>query len=253
MKIRALIVDDEPLARERLAKLLQDEPDIELAGECADGREALALIQATAPDLVFLDVQMPELDGFGVVAALPKERMPAIIFVTAYDKFAVRAFEVNAMDYLLKPFDRERFQAALRRAISQLQRNEPAAITQQLTQLLADLKPGAKPLERLAIKTEGRVLLIKIEDIDWIEAADNYVNVHVGSESHLHRETLTSLEEKLASKQFLRISRSTLVNVERIKELQPMFHGDYVVILLDGTKLSLSRSHRERVSELLGK
>ena len=253
MKIRALIVDDEPLARERLAKLLQDEPDIELAGECADGREALAVIRASAPDLVFLDVQMPELDGFGVVAALPKERMPAIIFVTAYDKFAVRAFEVNAMDYLLKPFDRERFQAALRRAIGQIHRNEPAAITRQLTQMLANLKAEFKPLERLAIKAEGRVLLIKIEDIDWIEAADNYVNIHVGNESHLHRETLTSLEGKLATKQFLRISRSTLVNVERIKELQPMFHGDYVVILCDGTKLSLSRGYRDRVSELLGK
>ena len=253
MKIRTLIADDEPLARERLAKLLQEEPDVEVVGECSDGREALAAIESTSPDLLFLDVQMPELDGFGVVAALPKERVPAIIFVTAYDQFAVRAFEVNALDYLLKPFDRERFQVALRRAIEQIRRQEPGEITRQLTQLIADLKPEAKLLERLAIKTEGRVVLIKVEDIDWIEASDNYVIIHVGNESHLHRETLTSLEGKLAANQFLRISRSAIVNVDRIKELQPMFHGDYVVILRSGTKLSLSRSYRDRVSQLLGK
>jgi two-component system LytT family response regulator len=253
MKIRTLIVDDEPLARERLAKLLEEEPDIELVGECANGREALDAIQSASPDLLFLDVQMPELDGFGVVAAVPTERMPAIVFVTAFDQFAVRAFEVNALDYLLKPFDRERFQVALRRAIEQIQRRQPEEITRRLSDLLAGLKPESKPLERLAVKTEGRVLLIKVEDIDWIEAADNYVNVHAGSESHLHRETLTALEAKLPSNQFLRISRSTLVNVGRIKELQPMFHGDYVVILRDGAKLSLSRSYRERVNQFFGK
>jgi len=253
MKIRTLIVDDEPLALERLVKLLEAEPNIEIVGECTNGREALAAIQSASPDLLFLDVQMPELDGFGVVAALPKAQMPAIVFVTAYDQFAVRAFEVNALDYLLKPFDRERFQVALRRAIEQIQRQQPEEITRRLSQLIAGLKPESKPLERLAIKTEGRVLLLRLEDIDWIEAADNYVNIHIGTESHLHRETLTALEGKLVSSQFLRISRSTLVNVERIKELQPMFHGDYVVILRDGTKLSLSRSYREKVNQFLGK
>lgn len=253
MKIRALIADDEPLARERLVELLRAEPDIEIVGECADGREALKQIQSAAPDLIFLDVQMPELDGFGVVSALSKEQMPAIIFVTAYDQFAVRAFEVSAVDYLLKPFDRERFQLALRRAIDQIQRREPGEITRRLHQLMAELRPEAPVLERLAIKTEGRVLLVKVADIDWIEAADNYVNIHVGNESHLHRETMASVENKLASNQFMRISRSTIVNVERIKELQPMFHGDYVVILRNGTKLSLSRGYREKLNQILGK
>ncbi|MBI4661774.1 MAG: response regulator transcription factor [Verrucomicrobia bacterium] len=253
MKIRTLIVDDEPLARERLATLLQEEADIEIVGQCADGQEALAAIRSAAPDLVFLDVQMPELDGFGVVAALPRVQVPAVIFVTAYDQFAVRAFEVNALDYLLKPFDRERFQTALRRAVDQILRHEPAEINRRLTQLLAELKRDTKPLERLVVKTEGRVLLVKTDEIDWIEAADNYVSLHVGNESHLHRETMAALERKLAPNQFLRISRSTIVNVERIKELQPMFHGDYVVILRDGTRLSLSRNFRDRVQHLLGK
>ena len=252
-KLRVLIVDDEPLARERLAQLLREEPAIELVGECADGREALAAIQSHTPDLVFLDVQMPELDGFGVVAGLPRDRLPAIIFVTAYDQFAVRAFEVNAMDYLLKPFDRERFQIALRRAVDQLQRRQPDEITEKLAKLMADLKPESTPAERLAIKAQGRVILVRVEDIDWVEAADNYVHIHAGGESHLHRETMAALERRLPAKQFLRISRSTIVNVERIKELQPMFHGDYVVILRNGTRLSLSRSHRDRLTQLLGK
>ncbi|MEW6160198.1 MAG: LytTR family DNA-binding domain-containing protein [Verrucomicrobiota bacterium] len=254
MKIRTVIVDDEPLARERLADLLSAEPAIELVAECADGREALEVIERTAPDLLFLDVQMPELDGFGVVAGLKRQKkMPVVIFVTAYDKFALKAFEVHAVDYLLKPFDRERFRTALQRATDRIRQAQPEVLTERLTALLEEIQPAAQPLDRLAIKTEGRVLFIKVDDIDWIEAADNYVNLHLGAESHLHRETMTALETLLPAKRFLRISRSTIVNVDRIRELQPLFHGDYVVILKNGTKLTLSRNYREKLNFLLGK
>lgn len=253
MKIKALIVDDEPLARERLRKLLQDEPGIEVVGECADGREALATIKKQSPDLIFLDVQMPELDGFGVLEGLSGGRMPVVIFVTAHDKFALRAFEVHALDYLLKPFDRERFQKALRRALDQIKREDTGGLNQRLSALLADLNPASKSPDRLVIKSSGRILFLKTEEIDWIEAADNYVNLHAGKDSHLLRETMTSLEARLSPEKFLRISRSTIVNLDAVKELQPMFHGDYAVILRNGTRLALSRSHRDKVQQLLGK
>ena len=253
MKIRTLIVDDEPLARERIRKLLQKEADIEVVGECADGNEALAAIREQKPDLVFLDVQMPELDGFGVLEQLGRGAMPAVVFVTAHDKFALRAFEVHALDYLLKPFDSERFRKALERARDRIQRAHPGDLGRRISELLADLKTGVKPQHRLAIKSGGRLLLLKIEEIDWIEAADNYVNLHVGNESHLHRETMATLADKLPADKFMRISRSTIVNIERIKELQPLFHGEYAVILRNGTRLTLSRSHREELNRLLGK
>lgn len=253
MKIRTLIVDDEPLGRDRLSKLLQDETDIEVIGTCASGIEAVDTIRRESPDLVFLDVQMPELDGFGVIAALKGEKLPAIIFVTAHDKFALKAFEVHALDYLLKPFDRERFQNALHRAVDHLKQRQTVLLDERLSALLADLKPEAKPLDRLAIKSEGRVVLVKTAEIDWIEAADNYVNLHVGNESHLLRETMSALEQRLPEDTFLRISRSTIVNVERIRELQPLFHGEYVVILRNNTRLTLSRGYREKLNRLLGK
>lgn len=254
MKIRALIVDDEPLARERLAALLASENDIELAGECANGAEALSAIEEKNPDLVFLDVQMPELDGFGVLAALPASRRPSVIFVTAHDRFALKAFEVHAIDYLLKPFDRERFLKALERAREQVKRQHAGQIDERLSALLAGLKQDQpKHLDRIPVKGSGRVVLVKVSDIDWIEAADNYVNLHTGKESHLHRETMTALAERLSESKFLRISRSTMVNVDRIKELQPMFHGDYTVILQNGSKLTLSRGYRDALNQLLGK
>lgn len=253
MKIRTLIVDDEPLGRDRLSKLLQDEADIEVIGTRASGLEAVDAIRKEAPDLVFLDVQMPELDGFGVVAALKGEKIPAIIFVTAHDKFALKAFEVHALDYLLKPFDRERFQNALHRAVDHLKQKQSVKLDERLSALLADLKPEAKALDRLAIKSEGRVVFVKTAEIDWIEASDNYVNLHVGTESHLLRETMSALEQKLPEDIFLRISRSTIVNVERIRELQPLFHGEYVVILRNNTRLTLSRGYREKLNRLLGK
>ena len=252
-KIRTLIVDDEPLARERVRRLLEQEPDLEIVGECGDGYEALQAIQKTLPDLVFLDIQMPELDGFGLLSRLDPARLPAIIFVTAFDQFALRAFEVHALDYLLKPFDRERLQAAVQRARQWIQRNQTGELDLRLSALLADLKGVSQTPDRLAVKSGGRVLLLRVEDIDWVEAADNYVNLHVGKESHLLRETMNALESRLAPERFLRISRSTTVNLDRIKELQPLFHGDYAVILLDGVRLTLSRGHREKLSLLLGK
>lgn len=253
MKIQTLIVDDEPLARERLHDLLRQEPEVIVVGQCASGREAVAAIRSQTPDLVFLDVQMPELDGFGVLAELQGAPLPAVIFVTAFDQFAVRAFEVHAVDYLLKPFDRERFRAALERASQQIRQHQAGELNERVVALLAELKPGGRSLERLAIKTEGRIQLLKTSDIDWIEAADNYVNVHIGSQTHLHRETLASLEARLDPSRFLRISRSAIVNVERIKEFQPMFHGDYVVILQNGTRLTLSRNYRDKLQHLMGK
>jgi two-component system LytT family response regulator len=254
VKIRALIADDEPLARERLMSLLASESDIEVVAQCANGVEALAAIQENTPDLVLLDVQMPELDGFGVLAALEGERRPAVIFVTAHDRFALKAFEVHAIDYLLKPFDRDRFHIALNRAREQVKRQQGGQFDERLSALLAGLRQEpSKHIDRIPVKSSGRVVLVKVTDIDWIEAADNYVNLHAGKEAHLHRETMTSLEQKLPPTKFLRISRSAMVNVDRIKELQPMFHGDYTVILHNGTKLTLSRGYREALNHLLGK
>lgn len=248
MKTRVLIADDEPLARERLRMFLSVEPNVEVIGEAASGREAVELISTLKPELVFLDVQMPERNGFEVLKEVPAEARPAVIFVTAYDQFAVKAFEVHAIDYLLKPFDKARFQEALRRGLDALTR-KPAELHEQLSALLADLRPRAQAPERIAIKTEGRVVFVNVNEIDWVEAADNYVGLHVGKESHLLRETMTSLESRLP-KPFLRISRSTIVNTERIKELQPLFHGDYAVILKDGTKLTLTRGYRDKLQEL---
>jgi two-component system, LytTR family, response regulator len=253
-KLRTLIVDDEPLARGRLRQLLDEEPDIEIIGECEDGMEALETIREQRPDLVLLDVQMPELDGFGMLAELGQENMPAIIFVTAHDQFALRAFEVHALDYLLKPFDAERLQISLKRARAWLERRGSDDLGSRLTAMLMDLRGGAgKTQDRLAVKSSGRVVLLKHEEIDWIEASDNYVNLHVGKESHLLRETMNSLEQRLPADRFLRISRSTIVNLDRVRELQPLFHGEYSVILRDGTRLSLSRGYRDRLSLLLGK
>jgi len=252
LKIRTLIVDDEPLGRERIRTLLGDDADIEVVGECSNGRQAVAAIERTLPDLVYLDVQMPEMDGFAVLNAIASERMPAIIFVTAYDRYAVRAFEVHALDYLQKSFDRERFQAALRRAKEEIRRSRDGLWNERLTGLLEDLQVRQKRLTRLVIRSAGRIFFLRVEEIDWLEAADNYVHIHMGRESHLVRETLQSLEDRLDPSRFLRIHRSTLVNVDRIQELQPLFHGDYVVKLLDGTELSLSRSYREKLAGPLG-
>jgi two-component system LytT family response regulator len=252
-KIRTLIVDDEPLARERVRLLLEKELDVEVIGECGDGTEALQVIQGSKPDLVFLDIQMPELDGFGLLARLEGDPLPAVIFVTAFDEYALKAFEVHALDYLLKPFDAERLQAALQRARQWIQRKQTGERDPRLGGLVADLRASPKPADRLAVKSGGRMILLKMGEIDWVESADNYVNLHVGKESHLLRETMNALEVRLPADKFLRISRSTIVNLDRIRELQPMFHGEYAVILQDGKRLTLSRGYREKLNQLLGK
>ena len=247
---RALIVDDERLARRELAYLLRQHPEIEVAGEAASVAQAVEAIDRLHPDLVFLDIQMPELDGFGVLAAIRTDPAPVVVFVTAHDQFALRAFEVHAVDYLLKPFDRERFQTALRHALEQVKNREGNALAQRLSDLLTDLKAAPKPSERFAIKSGGRVLFINLSDIDWLEAAHNYVELHVGKQSHLLRQTLESIEARLASGSFVRISRSVIVNTERIKELQPLFHGEYSVLLHNGTQLTLSRRYRDKLPQL---
>ncbi len=253
MTIRALIVDDEPLARERLQMMLKPELDIEVVGEAINGDAAVGAIRKLAPDLVFLDIQMPVIDGFSVITEIGADRMPATIFVTAYDRYALRAFEVHALDYLLKPFDRERFQQALARARAQLQGKETAALNQRLASLLEQLHGEKQPLERVVVKESGRIFFLKAEEIDWVEAAENYVNIHAGKASHLLRETMSRLETRLDPTRFVRIHRSAIINIERLQELQPLFHGDYTVILRDGTKLTLSRGYKEKFQERLGK
>jgi len=253
MKIRALIVDDEPLARERLRTLLEADPDVEIAGECSSGRAAVAAIEKHAPDLVFLDVQMPHLDGFGVLEAIGPERMPATIFVTAYDQYALRAFEVQALDYLLKPFDRERFHKALRRAKELVRGPAGTELSRRLLALLEDLRPDPKRLQRLVLKSAGRVFFLRTDEIEWIEAAGNYLRLHVGADSHLLRETMNELETRLDPSRFIRVHRSAIVNLERIKELHPWFRGEYVIVLRTGARLTLSRGYKEKFEALLGK
>lgn len=252
-KIRALICDDEPLARERIRRYLGSEPDIETVGECANGQQAVEALARLAPDLMFLDIQMPEMDGFGVLKAMGPQKIPVVIFVTAYDKYALRAFEVHALDYLLKPFNRDRFRKALGRARAQLEHDNHGQLDQRLLTLLEDLKTDHKYLDRLVVRSVGRVFFLKTDEIDWIEAAGNYVRLHVGREGHLLRETMSHLEAKLNPDKFLRIHRSTLVNIDRIKELQPLFSGDYTVTLRDGRQLTLSRSYRDKLLELFDK
>ncbi len=253
MKLRVVIADDEPLARERLRAFLEKSPDVEITAEAGDGKSAVSAILESEPNLVFLDIKMPELDGFGVVEVIGPGRMPPVIFTTAYDQFALKAFEVHALDYLLKPFDFDRFQTAVERARQKIEQQNAGTIHANLSAWLSQARPESKPMDRLAIKTGGRVLILKLDEIDYVEAADNYVNLHVARESHLHRETLSELESRLPSDRFARLNRSTLVNIDRIKELQPLFHGDYSVILRNGTRLTLSRNFRERLDSLLGK
>ena len=252
-KIRALVVDDEPLARERVLSLLQQETDVEVVGECSDGGQAVSAIHQHAPDLVFLDVQMPGCDGFEVIRNVGPERMPTVVFVTAYDEYALQAFEVHALDYLLKPFGKDRFQQTLRHAREALERRRAGDLGRRLLALVHDVKPEPQRAERLVVKSGGRVFFLRTDEIDWIEAAGNYVRLHLGTESHLFRETMNRMESRLDPRRFARIHRSRIVNTERIKELQPWFNGDYVVILRDGTRLTLSRGYREKLQQRLGK
>jgi two-component system LytT family response regulator len=252
-RTRVVIVDDEPLARERLRTLLGGEDWIEVVGECQDGPAALAAIQKLQPELIFMDVQMPGATGFEVIQAIGIDRMPFVIFVTAYDKYALRAFDVHAIDYLLKPFDRERFQQALARARQRLERRDQGDLERRLLQLVQELQPPQQRTERFVIKAGGRVFFVRAEEIDWIEAAGNYVKLHVGAEGHLFRETMNTIEARLDPDKFFRVHRSHIVNIERVRELQPWFNGEYVVFLRDGTRLTLSRGYREKLQERIGR
>jgi len=251
VEMRVVIVDDEPIAREGVRTQLLREPEVEIVAECGDGLEAVETIRELSPDLVFLDVQMPGMDGFEVVQTLGVEAMPAVVFVTAYDKYALQAFEVNAVDYLLKPFDSERFQKAFQRARLEIQRKTAETINEKLVALLESMRPRHRYLERLVVKSGGRIFFLPVSEIDWIESADNYVNLHSGRESHLIRETLTSLETKLNPEEFLRIRHSAIVNVKKIKELHPLFKGEYEIVLHNGVKLTSSRRYRGRLDHLL--
>ena len=257
-KIRTLIIDDEPLARRNLRLLLETDPQIEILDECRNGREAVKAINALSPDLLFLDIQMPEMDGFDVLAHVGPERIQAIIFVTAFDQYALKAFDVHALDYLLKPFDDDRFAQALQRAKSQIEAREIDRLSKRLLALLEERESErARPkqqqdfLTRLTIKIGGRVVLLKIDEIDFIEADGNYAKLHVGSKAHLLREKMHDLEKQLDPAKFVRIHRSAIVNLDRIKEMHPHFNGDYVVILENGRQLRLSRSRRENVVQRL--
>ncbi len=251
--IRTLIVDDEPLARTRLRELLKDDQEIAIVGECATGAEAIKAMLPEPPDLVFLDIQIPDLDGLAVSEAIAGEEGPLIIFVTAYDQYAVRAFDMQAIDYLLKPFDRARFNQALGRAKDQLRGRRRDEINHQILELLTELKDRPQYLDRIVIKNKERVFVLKTDEIDWVEAEGNYVRIHFGRQSSLIRETLSHLASQLDPKQFVRIHRSQIVNLDRIQELQPWSHRDYRIILRNGTQLTLSRSYREELYQLLGK
>jgi two-component system, LytTR family, response regulator len=257
-KIKTLIVDDEPLARQTLRELLVADPEIEIIGECKSGSEAVNFIRQQAPDLLFLDIQMPGMNGFEALARIESQQIPAIIFVTAFDQYALKAFEVHALDYLLKPFSDKRFAEALRQAKSNVELREINQLSQSLLALLGE-RAGKETatvkrksfLTRFMIRSGGRVAFIKADDVDWIAADDYYIKLHVSGKSHLLRLSMNELEEKLDPNRFLRIHRSTIINFERVKELQQHPNGEYVVVLKNGTELKLSRSRRERLEQLL--
>lgn len=248
--IRVVIADDEPLARERIRTLLAAHADMSLVAECADGEETLRVLLAEHPDLIFLDVQMPELNGFEVLEALPAELRPSVIFVTAYDEHAVRAFEVNAVDYLLKPVEPRRFEAALAKVRER--RSQPQAVPEAaLEAVLAELRRNRGYTTRLVVRDGSRVTFVRTEEIDWIDAAGNYARLHVGRAIHLLREPLKVLATRLDPERFLRVHRSAIVNLERITSVEPYFHGEYTLTLKDGTRLTSSRTHSARLRGLL--
>ena len=252
MPIRTLIVDDEPLARRRIRRLLAGDPEVEVIGEYGEGASAAAALQQDTPDLVFLDVQMPGADGFDVVAAAPAGRQPVVIFVTAYDEYAVRAFEVHAVDYLLKPLDRARFAEALLRAKTRVQlgRVGVGKESNRLATLLEELGRRQTYLKRVLVRSRESFIFVEIDQVHWIRAAGKYLELHVGSKTHLVRQRLHILENRLDPDRFVRTHRSTIVNVRRIKELQPAFHGNYVIVLDDGTEVPLTPGYRARLQSL---
>lgn len=235
-----------------IREMLDSDSEVEIVAECTNGREAVEVIKSSAPDIVFLDIQMPEIGGFEVLESLEPHAHPYVIFVTAYDQYAVRAFEVHALDYLLKPFDRERFEGAWQRAKSQIKLDRTSRRDQDIIALLEELKAGPRFLERLVIKNGGRVFFLHVQDVHCIEAEGNYVRVYDNQKGYLLRETISSLEEQLDPKQFLRIHRSAIVKIDRIKEMQPWFHGEYRIIMENGKQLALSRNYRANLQEAVG-
>jgi two-component system LytT family response regulator len=257
-KIRALIVDDEPLARRGIRRLLlQTASDIEVVGEAGNGQDAIATVEKQKPDLVFLDIQMPLLDGFSMIEKIGLANLPEIVFVTAFDEHAIRAFEINALDYLLKPVDPERFQKCLERVRERIKNSEGGKLDDKLSALLQSLESGKTGLEqpafleRVVVKDAGRIFFVSVEEIIWISSEGNYVKLHAKGKSHLLRETMDGFENKLNPRDFLRLRRSTIVRIEQIKELHPLFNGEFAVVLKDGTKLTSSRRYRQNLNSLL--
>jgi two-component system LytT family response regulator len=247
-----LIAEDEPAARAMLRSMLEAMPEVEVAGEAGDGGSAVRAIAAMRPDLVLLDVKMPELDGFGVVEAVGVERMPAVVFVTAFDQYALQAFEVHAADYLLKPFDADRLKRSVRRVLGQMETGDAAALRRRLDELLKHLRGGETGrLERIPVRADGRVRFVDVADLDWIEADDHDLRLHVGKSVHVIRETLARMEARLAHPTFIRVHRSIIVNTRRIQEVQPWFDRDYVLILKDGTRITTGRGFRDNIRRLL--
>jgi two-component system LytT family response regulator len=255
--VRTVIADDERLARQKLLILLQSEPMVKVVAECQDGRQTVSAIRSFRPDMLLLDIQMPDLDGFQVLSEIPVDEMPVVIFTSAYDQYAIRAFEANALDYLLKPFDQERLHHALERARSELRKARDREITHRILNLLSQVRSVASPIpeadNRLVIKANGRVVFLDLDNIEWVEAAANYVRLNVGKESYLFRETISRISERLDANHFVRIHRSTIVNVRKIKELIPVNSGEYVVVLKSGRELSCSRGYRAALQGIVEK
>jgi len=250
MTIRTVIVDDEPPARAKIRSFLEPENDVEVIAECGDGPEAVAVIRRQTPDLLFLDIEMPGLDGLEVIEEVGAAKMPVTVFVTAFDRYAVKAFEKHAVDYLLKPFDRERFRRTLIQVRDQLGRSENQQLNHQLQTLLDSLKGKQEFTDRLTVKSPRGMTFLRTEEIDWVDAAGNYVRLNAEGNAYLMRETMSSLEKRLDPARFLRIHRSTIVNIERIREIRPLQHGEHLVILDSGQRLTLSRSYRSKLDEL---
>ena len=250
MRLTALVVDDEPLAREGLRMLLSGDPEIAGIHEARDGREAVAAVHELRPDLVFLDVQMPEMDGFAVAREVGPENMPAVIFVTAHDRFAIQAFEINAIDYLLKPVTGQRFAQALERAKARLRAKAPDDTSRQILGLLETLASPRAYVKRLAVRTAGKTVFVDLDEVDWIEAAENYVQLHAGRAVHLLHVAMNTVEKSLNPEVFLRIHRSIIVNIQRIREMQPALHGEYVITLQNGVRLQSGRNYNSRLKAL---
>lgn len=250
MPLTVLIVDDEPLAREGLRMLLADDPEIAAVQDAKNGSEAVQRVREERPDLVFLDVQMPEMDGFSVIREIGPEQMPAVVFVTAHDQYAIRAFEINAIDYLLKPVTGGRFAQSLARAKVRLRSSEPDQQNQILS-LLETIASPSRHLNRIAVLSAGKTSFLYVKDVDWIRAAENYVELHVAQASHLLHVTMNTLEKSLDPEIFVRIHRSLIVNLRRIKEVQPMSHGEYMLLLHNGARLQSGRTYHERIKALI--